>query len=302
MEQYYRPVVGDDGTFDTTRFSGFVELQKPGIKQAITATGFTLTDFAKWIHDNTLYPLQKVRLLPRILRNEKGSGSLSQARRSQSGEGARQAGFDPNTPRRWAQPTRKRTRIPVSRRFPYSEYQRIKNDITGDTAQALLEAQAGAYESDQQSRLNILTMPESSTHVALVQSIVQFAIREFGALADIAVREDAVRPIRHEKPPRIDRYVPDVFVTDVPTTRTLIGEAKTLKDIETDHTRRQVSTFLTYLCRRPLAVSSFSASHFKGARRLSAFSENSVDNSLVRATPYGGARSIHYASLADMRC
>ena len=94
-------------------------------------------------------------------------------------------------------------------------------------------------------------MPESSTHVALVQSIVQFAIREFGALADIAVREDAVRPIRHEKPPRIDRYVPDVFVTDVPTTRTLIGEAKTLKDIETDHTRRQVSTFLTYLSTTP---------------------------------------------------
>ena len=30
MEQYYRPVAGDDGAFDTTRFSGFVELQKPG--------------------------------------------------------------------------------------------------------------------------------------------------------------------------------------------------------------------------------------------------------------------------------
>ena len=49
MEQHYRPVLGDDGAFDTTRFSGFVELQKPGIKQAITATGFDLSDFARWI-------------------------------------------------------------------------------------------------------------------------------------------------------------------------------------------------------------------------------------------------------------
>ncbi len=71
MEQYYRPVVGDDGEFDTTRFSGFVELQKPGLKQAITAAGFDLSDFARWIHDGRLFPLQKVRVLPRILRNEK---------------------------------------------------------------------------------------------------------------------------------------------------------------------------------------------------------------------------------------
>lgn len=71
MEEFYRPVVGDDGDFDTTRFSGFVELQKSGIKQAITAAGFDLTDFARWIHENKLYPLQKVRVLPRILRNDK---------------------------------------------------------------------------------------------------------------------------------------------------------------------------------------------------------------------------------------
>ena len=97
-------------------------------------------------------------------------------------------------------------------------------------------------------------MPESSAHAALVRTIVQFALRELGPLADIAIRDDAVNPIRHEKPPRIDRYVPDVFATDVPTTRTLIGEAKTLRDIETDHTRRQVSTFLNYLSKTPGGV------------------------------------------------
>lgn len=70
MEKYYRPVV-QEGSFDTSRFSGFVELQKPNMKQAIAEAGFTLTDFAEWIRDQKLYPLNTVRLIPRILRNQK---------------------------------------------------------------------------------------------------------------------------------------------------------------------------------------------------------------------------------------
>ena len=70
METYYRPVV-QEGNFDTSRFSGFIELQKPNVKQAIAETGFTLTNFAEWIRDQKLYPLNTVRLLPRILRNQK---------------------------------------------------------------------------------------------------------------------------------------------------------------------------------------------------------------------------------------
>jgi hypothetical protein len=71
MEAYYRPVVPDDGSFDTSRFSGFVELQKPGVKEAIAKAGFDLTDFANWIHDEKLYPLYTVRWLTRILPNPK---------------------------------------------------------------------------------------------------------------------------------------------------------------------------------------------------------------------------------------
>jgi hypothetical protein len=70
MEKHYRPLV-DEGNFDTSRFSGFVELQKPGVKEAITKAGFTLTDFARWIHDQKLYPLYTVRSLGRILANPK---------------------------------------------------------------------------------------------------------------------------------------------------------------------------------------------------------------------------------------
>ena len=97
-------------------------------------------------------------------------------------------------------------------------------------------------------------MPESATHAALVQEVILYAEREFGNLADIAVREDAVRPLRGERPPRIEGYVPDVFVTDVPTTTTLIGEAKTQQDIETDHSRQQISAFLSYLSKTPRGI------------------------------------------------
>ena len=58
METYYRPIISDDGDFDTTRFSGFVELQKPGVKQAVAQAGFNLMDFATWIRDSKLFPLR----------------------------------------------------------------------------------------------------------------------------------------------------------------------------------------------------------------------------------------------------
>jgi hypothetical protein len=92
-------------------------------------------------------------------------------------------------------------------------------------------------------------MPESEIHAALVQAVIAFAQVELGLLINIAVREDAVRPLRGERPPRIEGYTPDVHATDVPTTRTLIGEAKTRADLETDHSRRQISAFLSYLAK-----------------------------------------------------
>ncbi len=71
MEQYYRPILESDQDFDTTRFSGFVELQKPRVKEAILKAGNTLEDFAKWIDTEKIYPLSTVRQLPKILANER---------------------------------------------------------------------------------------------------------------------------------------------------------------------------------------------------------------------------------------
>jgi hypothetical protein len=70
MEKYYRPVV-DEGKYDLTRFSGFRELQKPKIKESIFAHGHSIGDFAMWIHERKIDPLNTVRDLPAVLADPK---------------------------------------------------------------------------------------------------------------------------------------------------------------------------------------------------------------------------------------
>lgn len=70
MEEHYRPLVTDD-QFDQSRFSAFVELQRPRVKQAIVNHKFTYGDFSKWVREGLIYPLNMVRQLPRILDNPK---------------------------------------------------------------------------------------------------------------------------------------------------------------------------------------------------------------------------------------
>lgn len=67
MQAHYMPLVAN-AQADYTRFSAFVELQKkPGLKQAIARAGYTLDDFAKWLDEGKIMPLQNVRQLDRIL-------------------------------------------------------------------------------------------------------------------------------------------------------------------------------------------------------------------------------------------
>jgi len=71
MEAYYRPLLKPGEPFDTDRFSGFVELQKPGVKQALQQTGFSVKDFADWIRSRKIERLADVRVLPRVLKDPK---------------------------------------------------------------------------------------------------------------------------------------------------------------------------------------------------------------------------------------
>ena len=69
MNEYYRDVNTDDA-FKVDRFSGFQELQKPNIKDAIYTAGFDLYDFGRWIRDGQIYRLADVRKLPLVLADE----------------------------------------------------------------------------------------------------------------------------------------------------------------------------------------------------------------------------------------
>lgn len=68
MQNHYIPLVGQNQP-DYSRFSAFIELQKPQVKQAVVKAGFTVDDFAQWVHDSKISPLNTVRQLPRILAN-----------------------------------------------------------------------------------------------------------------------------------------------------------------------------------------------------------------------------------------
>lgn len=139
MEQYYRPILPDDSAFDTRRFSGFVELQKPGVKETVLESGFTLKDFARWIHEDKLAPLNTIRSLPRILRNQK-------AREAFLKHGAKEA------MKLLDRPDLSKTLADVGigvlaqaltqaiYNLPWKELQRLRGDPSCDTAQQLSEA------------------------------------------------------------------------------------------------------------------------------------------------------------------
>lgn len=113
-------------------------------------------------------------------------------------------------------------------------------------------------------------MGETAVHARLVDALIVYAEIELGQRSNLCLRNDAVRPVRGERPPRINGYVPDLYATDVPTTATLIGEAKTKADLETDHTRVQIQAFLGYLSQTPngIFVLSVPLSAAATARRL----------------------------------
>ena len=71
MEKYYRPALASDQDFDTTRFSGFVELQRPGVKDALQRRSHGIDEFSLWLHKKKIETLPLVRRLPKIFSNDK---------------------------------------------------------------------------------------------------------------------------------------------------------------------------------------------------------------------------------------
>jgi hypothetical protein len=88
---------------------------------------------------------------------------------------------------------------------------------------------------------------ESEAHIALVQLIVTYVAHRFREEGGIAVFSDLPSSTPQKHSPRIGAYIPDVFVTNVPTTWNLVGEAKTGRDLLLPHTTDQIRAFLDHL-------------------------------------------------------
>ena len=90
-------------------------------------------------------------------------------------------------------------------------------------------------------------MAESSQHAALVQIIIGYIKREHAEVTALGIVNDLSSAIGAEKPNRIEGFVPDVYAFDAPRTTTIIGEAKTKEDLETERSRKQTAAFLSHL-------------------------------------------------------
>jgi hypothetical protein len=97
-------------------------------------------------------------------------------------------------------------------------------------------------------------LAESSKHSALVQAIISYIGREHAHVEGLGIVNDLSGPLHAEKPNRIEGFVPDVYAFDAPLTTVIIGEAKTSDDLETEHSKRQMTAFLTFLGRQESGI------------------------------------------------
>lgn len=144
MEKYYRQVIPEDGAFDATRFSAFVELQKPAVKQAILKSGHDLNDFARWVDQRLIDPLNTVRLLPRLLENPRTKAVFLQ-------DGAKEAAkvLDaPATASAQALSLEELARALAQRinQLPWRDLERLRENSSLSLAQAFFEVEDALSE------------------------------------------------------------------------------------------------------------------------------------------------------------
>jgi hypothetical protein len=97
-------------------------------------------------------------------------------------------------------------------------------------------------------------LAESSTHAALIQIIIDYIGQSYAHKTALGILHDLPSALGAEKPRRIEGYVPDVYAFDAPLTMVIIGEAKTAADLETAHSRKQMTAYLAYLGQQSAGV------------------------------------------------
>ena len=77
--------------------------------------------------------------------------------------------------------------------------------------------------------------------------MIHYVSRTFGDMYSLSVVHDLPKKLGEDKPPQIGGFRPDLYARDAPVTTVIIGEAKTSQDIETEHTKKQFTAYLTHL-------------------------------------------------------
>lgn len=87
-------------------------------------------------------------------------------------------------------------------------------------------------------------MPESEEHSNLVLMLRSYIADRFCDGKTVRIFTDSTNSESSMRPPSIAGYVPDAYVVLKELGAVVIGEAKSLKDLENSHTEAQVTAFL----------------------------------------------------------
>ena len=90
-------------------------------------------------------------------------------------------------------------------------------------------------------------MPESATHLGLVQHLVLWVQEHRSNEQDSILFVDDPSRAAGAKPPSIFGYLPDLYWKTRRGHSVLIGEAKSAYDVESRHSRKQFASFLIHL-------------------------------------------------------
>jgi hypothetical protein len=83
-------------------------------------------------------------------------------------------------------------------------------------------------------------MGETRTHTHLVELLAEWLTNgDYGRM----LIDSPDRPPQR-KPPKINGFIPDIYVSNTPEYSLIIGEAKTVNDIDSRHTIEQISSYL----------------------------------------------------------
>ena len=94
-------------------------------------------------------------------------------------------------------------------------------------------------------------MSETIDHTRLVGIIITWVKSEYSGIPGFCVFCDCPPVLETEKPSSIEGFYPDVCGAATPPAVTVLGEAKTLPDLESPRSYQQILAFFRFLAARP---------------------------------------------------